>query len=109
MPREQVTSDSGPSWNDVAELMREVEIEHSVECCHVIRVYRTSDGKLQLTVSSIALKPGSIKFNGIRSQRTARWDRREFKTITAVLYNHTLGVDNYLTKEREDAESQASF
>lgn len=102
-------SEQGPSWFDVTSIMKEVENGHYVECCHVIRVYRDSDGREQLTVTSVALKPGNVKFSGIRRQRCTKWDRRQFKTITAVLYNHLLGIDNDLTAEREAAETQARF
>ena len=109
MSKQDYTAEQGPSWYDVTNLMLDTENNHYVDICHVVRVYRDSDGRPQLTISSCALKPGNIKFTGIRSQRSTRWDRREFKTITAILYNHLLGIDNYLTNERDGAEAQASF
>lgn len=102
-------SEQGPSWYDVEHMMRDVENEHYCELSYIIRVYRDTDGSPRLTIACCATEPGNIKLNGIRSQRTTKWNRREFKTVTAVLYNLALGVDNYLTKRREEAETQTSF
>lgn len=109
MSKQDYDGERGPSWYDVENMMNEVQNAHYCELCYVVRVYRDNEGKLRLTISGVALEPGNIKFNSIRQQRAIRWDRREFKTVTAALYNIALGIDNDLTRAREEAERQASF
>lgn len=107
MSRQEYTAEHGPGWVDVEKAIDHVEHEFAGKVtCIVERHRRKGQEKVTLVKSEFRLLdewPHGI----IRVARQTWWDRREFKTVTAVLYNQVLGIDAWLTRAKEEAEKQA--
>lgn len=109
MSRQDYTSEHGPGWIDVEKAWD--HLEHTFNLRVDVRVQRhTFKGNVRRTLVVTELI-GKDK-NGADVVRTASrcwWDRREFKTVTAVLYYQALTCDAWLTRREEDAAGQATL
>lgn len=107
MSKQDYTAEHGPSWKDVEDLADEFERDHDCKV-NFDWVRHTVKGGTKRTMVTLYCRTMENWPNGpVKCAKHVWWDRREFKTITALCYNMLLDRDNYLTKMREAAEEQA--
>lgn len=107
MSRQDYTAEYGPGWMDVEKSWDHIEQEFLLKI--VVTVQRhTMKGKERRTLVLTECVYTDEKGKEVtRVARRCWWDRREFKTITAVLYNQALACDAWLSNRQEEAEAQA--
>ena len=109
MSRQDYTAEHGPGWMDVEKAWDHIEHEFALKVDITVQRH-TFKGKERRTLILTECVAKDAKGDDVvRVARRCWWDRREFKTITAVLYNQALACDAWLTNRQEEAETQATL
>lgn len=109
MSKQDYSAEHGPSWVDVEKCIDHIEGTFVGYVSISIERHQWKDKVYRTLVRCAFFTNNEGRGGKVRVARQVWWDRREFKTITAVLYNQLLQIDNWLTKEQEEAERQATL
>lgn len=109
MSKQDYTSEQGPSWWDIERTIDELEAEWGGKFTVTIERHRSPKTGKYLHVATNFRVMEEYPTGKIRCGKHTRWDRRDFKTVTAVIYSHLLHLDNWLTQRRDEAERQTGF
>lgn len=109
MSKQDYTSEHGPSWIDVEKAWDHLKDTFNGEI-RVTLQRHTKKGNVRdtLVLSEFCVKDG-LGEERVRVARRVWWDRREFKSLPAVLYNQALACDAWLTNMQDAAEEQATL
>lgn len=107
MSRQDYTAEYGPGWMDVEKSWDHIEQEFNLRVAITIERH-TAKGNVRRTLVVTEFNASTPQGGFVtRVARRCWWDRREFKTITAVLYNQALACDAWLTNQEAEAVKQA--
>lgn len=106
MSKQDYTSEHGPSWVDVENYIDEMELKHDVRITLKIERHTMKGGARRTLVAIEARNPANYPYGLVKCAKHVWWERREFKTITALWYNLLFNRDQYLHDMREAAEEQ---
>ena len=107
MSKQDYTAEYGPSWVDVDKCVNHIESTFGGKITITVELHNhRTNGQHWYVVSEFRTLE-EYPHGKVRTAKATRWWRREWKTITALLYNQLLSIDNWLTNAQEQAERQA--
>lgn len=109
MSKQDYTAVSGPGWVDVKKAIDHIEHTFMGKITVTIELHHKKGAEPYIFVNSAFRTAGEYPNGVIRTAASTKWTDREFKTVTAIIYSQALRIDNWLTKEQENAERQAHF
>lgn len=103
-------SDTGPSWNDVQDHLRELAKSHHRACRVEIGLLPDTAGRTTfgLWVRVVAWDRAEGRMTGERA-KGRKWPTSDHKTMPGMLLRLIHELDHELTELRRQAESQAAF
>lgn len=106
----QDRTETGPSWNDVQEYLRDLSRTHVRACRVEIGLLPDSAGRptFGLWVRVVAWERSEGRTTGERA-KGHRWPTNDHRTMPALLLRLAHELDHELTTLREQAERQAAF
>lgn len=99
----------GPGWFDVNEFTLTLERTHHCAIDHILRPHINRHGQKELIIITVCYNPGIGGDRTVRVQQSSVWDRKTFKTVPALLYNHLYMVDHRMTENVTKAEQACLF
>lgn len=98
--------EQGPGWYDITNVTAELQRNHHCFVEHVIRVTKDPAGRERLTVITVAYRAQIGDRVNFAGQKVTHWERRDYKTLPALLLNHLYILDANLTRAEEGAASE---
>ena len=109
MSKQDYTSEHGPGWVDVDKAIDHLESTFSVKVTLLVERHRMKGNEWRTLVKCECRAADEWPHGRIRVAKQFWWDRREYRTITAVWFNALMSCDSYLSQSGEDALKQAAF
>lgn len=103
-------TETGPSWNDVQDSLRELSRDHHRACRLELSLLPDIAGRPQygLWVRVVAWERSEGRSTGERA-KGGKWPTSYHKTMPGMLLRLIHELDHELTELREQAERQAAF